>query len=264
MIIVGEKLNTSRQPVAEAVERRDAEYLAAQARAQVEAGADYVDVNAGTFLEREAECLAWMVEVVQKAVDTPLCLDSPSPEALSAALAVHQGRPLINSISLEPERLEALLPIVGGHDCRVVALCMARASMPTTVRERVEAAEELIERLTAAGVEPGDIFVDPLVQPVSVDTRMAEAVLGAIARISEAHPEVHTICGLSNVSYGLPRRKLINRNFLALAMDRGLAAAILDPTDPELMATMLSVEVLLDRDEFCEHYIDAYTQGRLG
>lgn len=264
MLIVGEKLNTSRKAVAEAVERRDADYLAAQAKAQVEAGADYVDVNAGTFLEREAESLAWMTETVQKAVDVPLCLDSPSPQALQAALAVHQGRPLINSISLEAERLDALLPIVTGHDCRVVALCMAKASMPTTVDERVQAADELIARLTDAGVSPGDIFVDPLVQPVAVDTKMGQAALGAIGRIAEDHPGVGTICGLSNVSYGLPHRRLLNRNFLALALDHGLAAAILDPTDQELMATMLSVELLLDRDEYCQNYIDAHTKGRLG
>ena len=263
MIVVAEKINTSRKSIEEAVERRDAAFIAGVAREQAEAGADYIDVNAGTFVERETECLCWLVETVQSAVDLPLSLDSPNPEALAEAIKRHRGEPMINSISLEPERFQSLLPVVTSAPCSVVALCMAQASMPTATEERVEVGGELIRRLTENGVALDKIFVDPLVQPVSVDTNMGAATLGAIGRIMGDFPGVNTICGLSNISFGLPLRRLINRSFLALAMSHGLSAAILDPTDRQLMATLRSVEMLLGRDEYCERFIEAYQQGSI-
>jgi 5-methyltetrahydrofolate--homocysteine methyltransferase len=168
---------------------------------------------------------------------------------------------MINSISLEKNRLEALLPIVTGQPCSVVALCMAERSMPSTVEERVEAGAELINTLTAKGMPIEKIYVDPLVQPVSVDTRMGLAVLGAILQIMGDFPGVNTICGLSNISFGLPERSLINRHFLALGMAHGLNAAILDPTDNKLMATLLSTNMLLGQDEYCEDFLNAYQDG---
>jgi 5-methyltetrahydrofolate--homocysteine methyltransferase len=263
MIIVGEKINTSRKSIAEAVEAKNADFIAEVAREQAEAGAHYIDVNAGTFLDKEVGYLCWLVEVVQNAVDLPLCLDSPNPQALAEAIKHHKGEPMINSISLEKERYEALLPVVTDHPCRVVALCMAETSMPNTVEERVEVGAELIDKLTKKGVPLEKIYLDPLVQPVSVDTGMGTAVLGAIDKIMNDFPGVHTICGLSNISFGLPMRKVINRNFLALCMASGLSAAILDPTDKQLMATLLSVQMLLGRDEYCGSFIEAYQSGRI-
>jgi 5-methyltetrahydrofolate corrinoid/iron sulfur protein methyltransferase len=236
MLIVGEKINTSRKRIAEAVEKRDASFIGKVAQSQAQAGAHYIDVNAGTFLEKEADCLCWLVEVVQSAVDLPVCLDSPNPDALIAAIKHHNGEPMINSISLEKDRFSALLPVVAGHPCCVVALCMAETSMPVTVEERVQ---------------------------VGSDIRMGNAILEAIRNLMNDFPGVNTICGLSNVSFGLPSRRLINRNFLALCMSYGLSAAILDPCDMELMSTLLAIELLLGRDEYCENFIDAYQNGRL-
>jgi 5-methyltetrahydrofolate--homocysteine methyltransferase len=263
MIIVGEKINTSRKSVEEAVERRDAAFIAGVAREQADAGANYIDVNAGTFVDREIDCLCWLVETVQGAVDLPLALDSPNPEAIAEAIKLHRGEPLINSISLEPDRLQSLLPVIASQPCSVVALCMAQASMPTTTEERVEVASELIKRLTERGVAMDRVFVDPLIQPVSVDTNMGIAALGAITRIMDDFPGVNTICGLSNISFGLPLRRLINRNFLALGMSHGLSAAILDPTDKQIMATLRSVQLILGRDEYCEKFIEAYQDGSI-
>ena len=263
MIVVGEKINTSRRSIAEAVEKQDAEFIVKVARDQAEAGAHYIDVNAGTFLDREVDRLCWLVETVQNGVDLPLCLDSPNPEALSEAMKLHRGEPMVNSISLEEDRFRDLVSTVTSRPCHVVALCMAQTSMPTTVEQRVQVGSELIEKLTEAGIPLEKIFVDPLVQPVSVDTRMGVATLGAISEIMRRFPGVHTICGLSNVSFGLPGRRLINRNFLALCMAHGLSAVIVDPTDRELMATLLSVEMLLGRDEYCEHFIEAYQSGQI-
>jgi cobalamin-dependent methionine synthase I len=261
MIIIGEKINTSRRGIAEAVEKKDVTAIQAVARAQVDAGAAYIDVNAGTFLEQEKVLLPWLVETVQEAVDTPLCLDSPNPEALKEAMAVHKGRPLINSISLEKDRYDALLPLVTENPCKVVALCMAETAMPIAADDRISAGAELIEKLTAAGMVLEDIFVDPLVQTISVDVRMGPAVLAAISGIAERFPGVGTICGLSNISFGLPARRLINRHFLALALAHGLSAAICDPTDKEIMSTLAAVNMLLGGDEYCTEFIEAYEKG---
>ncbi len=263
MIIVGEKINTSRKKISEAVEKRDAGFICQVAREQVEAGADFIDVNAGTFVEKETECLCWLVETVQSAVDVPLSLDSPSPRALAEAIKLHKGEPMINSISLEVERLGPILDIITSTPCHVVALCMGQASMPTTVEERFEVGSALIGRLTDAGFPLEKIHVDPLIQPVSVDLNMGLAALGTIKRLMTEFPGVNTICGLSNISYGLPRRHLINRNFLALAMSYGLSGAILDPNDKELMSTLFSIDMLLGRDEYCGRFITAFQNGRL-
>jgi len=263
MVIVGEKINTSRKNVEDAVRRRDAAAIAAMAREQAEAGAHYIDINAGTFVDEEVDCLCWLTETVQQAVPLPLSLDSPNPVALAEAMKLHRGEPMVNSISLEQERLDSLLPVITSQPCSVVALCMARTSMPVTTEERVQVGSELVETLTAEGVPREKIYVDPLIQPVSVNTDMGVAALGAIRRIMEDFPGVNTICGLSNVSFGLPERRLINRSFLALCMAYGLSAVILDPTDRQLMATLLSVELLLGRDEYCGNFIDAYQSGRI-
>jgi len=263
VIIVGEKINTSRKSIEQAVINRDSSFILNIAQEQAEAGAHYIDVNAGTFLDEEIDNLCWLVETVQSELDVPLALDSPSPKALEAAMKRHKGVPMINSISLEEDRFQSLLPVITSQPCHVVALCMSQTSMPTTVEDRVKVGSELIKRLTVEGIPLERIYVDPLIQPVSVDTNMGLASLGAIRRIMDDFPGVNTICGLSNISFGLPERRIINRNFLALCISYGLSAVILDPTDRELMTTLITVEMLLGRDEYCGNYIEAFQNGRL-
>jgi 5-methyltetrahydrofolate--homocysteine methyltransferase len=140
---------------------------------------------------------------------------------------------------------------------------MAQTSMPTTVEERVQVASELIRRLTDAGIALERIYIDPLVQPVSVDTNMGLSALGAIDKVMKNYPGVNTVCGLSNISFGLPGRRVINRSFLALGMAHGLSSVILDPCDKQLMATLLATEMILGRDEYCENYIEAFQNDRI-
>ena len=263
MIIVGEKINTSRKSISEAVRTKNASLIIKVAEDQMEAGAHYIDVNAGTFLEQESDCLCWLVETVQSKLDIPLCLDSPNPKALSAAMKLHKGTPMINSISLEEDRYQSLLPIITSEPCNVIALCVGQTAMPTTTKERVQVGSELINKLRDNGIPTERIYVDPLVQPVSVNTDMGVATLGAISEIMTNYSGINTICGLSNISYGLPERRIINRNFLALSISYGLTAAILDPTDKQLMSTLLATEMLLGKDEYCGNYIDAYQEGRI-
>ncbi|HID09825.1 MAG TPA: methyltetrahydrofolate cobalamin methyltransferase [Candidatus Latescibacteria bacterium] len=264
MLVVGELINASRKKVGEAIARRDADYIKKLARRQAEAGADFVDVNCGTFVEGEAELMGWLVDVVQEMVEKPLCIDTPNPEAMKVGLERHRnGRPMVNSVTEEPGRMDAVLPLILERKAKVVALCMSRAGMPSSAEERVEVARRLIGKLAEAGVPLDDIYVDPVVVPVGTDPQAGRAFLEAVRLIHEEFPEVHIICGLSNVSFGLPLRKLLNRNFLVMAMAMGLDAAILDPTDSGTIADICAVEALLGRDPFCMQYIEAYRGGRL-
>jgi cobalamin-dependent methionine synthase I len=218
MIIIGELINASRKPIKAAIEARDAETIQQVAKQQADAGADYIDVNAGVFADKEPEYLKWLVETVQQVSDIPCSIDSPDPAAIEAAMTVHRGVPMINSISLEKERCEKLMPVIAGTGMKVIALCMSDAGMPKTVDDRMRIAETLVNTLVNSSIAVENIFVDPLVQPVSVDSTFGMAFIDAIEGIMAAFEGVHTACGLSNISYGLPARKLINQTFITMAI----------------------------------------------
>jgi len=261
MIVIGELINASRKAIKAAIEAGDAEAIAKIARDQAEAGADYIDVNAGIFVGKEPEYLKWLVETVQQATDKPCAIDSPDPKAIEAALAVHKGTPMINSISLEKERYEKLLPVIAGTDLKVIALCMSDAGMPQTVADRMTIADELVGGLLKNNVAVENIFVDPLVQPVSVDTTFGLEFINTIEKIVAAFPGIHTACGLSNISYGLPARKFMNRIFVTMAIAKGLDGAIINPLDSRMMATIIAAEALAGRDSFCMNYLKAFRAG---
>ncbi|MCL4767409.1 MAG: dihydropteroate synthase [Hyphomicrobiaceae bacterium] len=264
MLIVAERINASRRAIRGALEAMDAGAIQREATAQAAAGAHYIDVNAGTFPGREAELLCWLVDVVQAATPLPLCLDCPDPAALAAALPrVKAPRPIINSINLEDDRFDRVLPLVRDFGAKVVALAQGQGVPPTTADGKADLAARLVERLVAAGVPLDDIYVDPLVFPVGVDPRSALATIDAIGEIMHRFPGVHTICGLTNVSHGLPARALVNRTFLVAAMGRGMDAAIIDPTDAHLMAAMRAAQAVLGRDEYCMAFIEEFMAGRV-
>ena len=263
MIIIGEKINGTWKKVREAVIARDAELIGDLAKRQAEAGADYLDVNAGTGPEREAEDMVWLVETVQAAVDKPLCIDSPSPEALRAGLQAHRGQAVVNSASAEASRMETVIALARDHGARLVALTLDNSGLPTTAGQRVDIAKRLAEAALTAGIVPDDLFIDPLARAVGIENEQGIAFLEAVAGIRQALPGVHIICGLSNISFQMPVRGLLNRTFLAMAMAKGLDAAIMDPLDHSLMATVCAAEALLARDEMCLGYLRAYRAGRL-
>ena len=263
MLIVGELINASRQAIEGAIEGRDAAAIQQVARDQQEAGADYIDVNAGVFVGEEAGHLTWLVRTVQQAVDAPCCIDSPDPAAVEAALKVHRGTAMVNSISLERERFDRMIPLLEGTDLRVVALCMSDEGMPRTADQRVRIAHGLVDRLVRHNVRPENIYVDPLVQPVSTDHELGPAFLDAVGRIRAEIPGVHVICGLSNISYGLPERRLVNQTFAVMAVARGLDALIVNPLDRRMMAGLRAALVLAGRDPFCMGYLEAFRAGRL-
>lgn len=262
MLIVAERINASRKAIRAALEVMDAAAIQREARSQDAAGADYIDVNGGTFPGREPELLTWLVETVQQVTDKPLCLDSPDASALAAALPRVKTRPpMINSINLERDRYERILPLALEYRAKLVALCQGEGVPAANAAQKVELATELVERLTRAGIALDDIYVDPLVFPLGTDSGSAQATIDAIGEIMQRFPGVHTICGLTNVSHGLPARKLINRTFLVGAMGRGMDAAIVDPTDPQLVSALYAARAVFGRDEYCMGLIEAFRDG---
>ena len=263
MLIIAERINASRKKIAAAIAATDAEFIQREAKAQDLAGADYIDVNAGIFVGNESEKLRWVIQVVQDVTDKPLCIDSPDPAVIGAMLPFVKMTPMINSITLEPSRLERILPLVVEHKTKVIALCQAEHETAETAETKVALAGRIIEKLTGAGVPLDDIYIDPLVYPLSTNPQSARATLDAIGMIMEKFPGAHTICGLTNVSYGLPARKLINRAFLAVAIAMGLDSAIIDPTDTLLYAMLKAVTLVVGKDDFCMDYIGAFRKGRV-
>jgi 5-methyltetrahydrofolate--homocysteine methyltransferase len=263
MLIIAERINSSRKAIAKAIADGDRAFVQGEAKSQAAAGAHYIDVNAGTFVGEEAAKLRWVVDAVQEATELPLCIDSPDPEVIRAMLPLLKKTPMINSITLEPSRLAGVLPLVVEYRTTVIALCQSEEAMSETADQKVELAGQLVERLTGAGVPRDAIYIDPLVYPLSTNPQSAAATLEAIGSIMERFPGVHTICGLTNVSYGLPARKVVNRAFLAAAIAHGLDAAIIDPTDKPLFAMLKAASLVAGKDDYCMEYICAFREGRI-
>ncbi|MHB9037646.1 MAG: dihydropteroate synthase [Armatimonadota bacterium] len=269
MLIVGERINTSRkvkgEPVIEtSVRNRDADFIKDLARKQFEAGATYIDVNAGTLTSGEPEAVEWLTQVVMEAVDAPISFDTPNPTALERGLKAYdsaKGQPLINSITAESERYQKILPFVLQYKAKVIALAMDDSGIQADPGKRLTVARKLIQDLTAAGVPLEDIYVDPLTFPIGTGSDVAVTMLDIIEKLRSEFPGVHIIAGLSNISHGMPVRKLLNQAMTILCMGKGLDAGIVDPNDRYLMAMIAATESLLGRDEYCMNYISMSREG---
>lgn len=261
--VIGERINTSRKKVQEAVANRDADYIIDDVTKQQEAGAAFIDVNAGARIGHETEDMKWLIDTIQPIVKVPLALDSPDPAVLEMAFGMVENEPMINSISLEKERFDAMMPFLEGKACKVIALCMDDAGMPNSASDIIERANSLVKALNGIGIATSSIYVDPLVQPISVDSNKGVMVLDAVRGIKANFPDIHITGGLSNISYGLPQRKIINRTFVTLMMDAGMDSAIIDPLDPKIMATIKTADMLLGNDNFCGNYLKGVRSGAI-
>ena len=269
MLIVGERINTSRKIKGEAViegavNNRDAAYIKDLAVKQLEAGATYIDVNCGTLTSGEPEALEWLTKVVMEAVDAPISFDTPNPAALEKALAVYdaaKGQPMINSITAESERYANVLPFVLKHKAKVIALAMDDTGIQQDAAKRHAVATKLIKDLTAAGVPLADIYVDPLTFPIANGSDFGVAMLDIIEKVKAEYPGVNLIAGLSNISHGMPCRKILNQAMTVLCMGKGLDAGIVDPNDRYLMALIYATEALLGKDDFSINYITKSREG---
>ena len=264
MVIVGEKINTSLKGITEAIKAKDKEFIQELAVRQSKQGSDYIDVNCGTLIDVEEEMLPWLVEIVQEVVDKPCCIDSPNPKALESALKVHKGVPMINSITAEKSRYDDVIKLVKQYDAKIVALLIDDANGISPSDEvRTKIGIELINKMHEDGIQYENMYIDPLIQPISTDSNMGLVALNTIANIKQNSPEVHFMCGLSNISFGLPNRGLLNRTYLAMCMHAGLDGAVLDPGNSKMMSMIFAGEALLNKDRFTKKYLKAHRKGLL-
>lgn len=267
MLVIGENINASNKLVAEAIAKRDEEFLVNLAKAQARSGADFIDVNAGSgygSLQETTAAIRWLVGIIQAAIKQPLAIDSDSPEVIEAALQEYHGeRLIINSITAEPARLESIGPLVAERQAHVIALAMGTEGIPDRVEKRLAACEQIMAYLTGLGVKAEQVLFDPLVLPIAVDTRQGLVTLKTIEQIKSRYPDAKTVMGLSNISYGLPRRKLVNRAFLLMAAYAGLDAVIVDPLDNKAMSLIKVADMLVGKDPSCRAYLRAHRKGNI-
>jgi 5-methyltetrahydrofolate--homocysteine methyltransferase len=259
-VIIGERINpTGRKLLAEEMRAGDFSRVQADALAQVAAGAQVLDINAGIPLADEPALLARAIKLVQALTDVPLSIDSSMAEALAAGLAAYDGKALLNSVTGEEERLERILPLVRKHGAAVIAICHDDSGISQDVNVRFEVARKIVQRAADHGIPAADVVVDPLVMPVGAVSDAAVQVMQLIRRL-RGELKVNTTCGASNVSFGLPNRRGLNAGFLSMAMGAGLSSAITNPLEADLMQAIRAADVLLDHDAQCSRWIEAYRE----
>ena len=257
-VVIGERINpTGRKILAEEMKNGDYRRVEADAIAQVAAGAQMLDVNAGIPLADEPAILAEAVQLVQSATDAPLSIDSSIVAALEAGLAVYRGKALVNSVTGEEERLESVLPLVARHGAAVVAISNDETGISEDPDVRFEVARKIVQRAEDHGIPRADVVVDPLVMPIGAINGAGRQVMRLARRLRE-ELKVNTTCGASNVSFGLPNRNGINSAFLTMAIGAGLTSAIANPLHGEVMQAVLGADVMMGQDPDCARWIRKY------
>lgn len=264
LIIIGEKINGTIPSVKEAIANRDEQYIRDLAVKQAEAGADYIDVCAGTAPEIEAETLKWLMDIVQDAVDTPLCIDSPNPRVIEQVLKYAEQPGIINSVSEEGDKCEVIYPLMQGTAWQVIALTCDNKGIPSGVEQRVDITRMLVEKAQKYDITPDRIHIDPLVMALSADNQSLIKFVDTLAAVKKLYPTIKVTSGLSNISFGMPLRKIINQHFLAIAIYAGMDSAIMDPCNRDMLTTLLATEALLGRDRYCRNFSNAYRKNKIG
>lgn len=254
-VLIGERINpTGRKKLAAELAAGDFSTMESDAVAQVAAGAHVLDINAGVPAADEAQLMTDMVKIAQRLVDVPLCIDSSMVPALEAGLAAYDGKALVNSVTGEEQSLENVLPLIKKYGAAVVAICNDEGGISEDPDVRFEVARKIKNRAMDHGIPAADVVVDPLVMPVGVVGNAGRAVLSLVRRVRE-ELELNTICGASNVSFGLPDRQCLNAAFLAMLIGAGLTSAIANPLHEEVMAGITGAEVLAGLDHRCKRWM---------
>lgn len=259
MLIIGELLNSTRKEVKEALKTKDEATIQRLAREQVEAGADILDINTATSMDKEIDDLKWVIGLIHDEVgEVRLSIDTPNPKAMAVGLELCRTRPVINSINNDPELQQELIPLIKGCDADIIGLTIgAKKGIPKTVAERLQEAEQMVTTLEGAQVDLNRLYIDPLVLPIGSDQTQASFAIDAIREIKNRYGSrgVKTSTGLTNASFGLPNRSLLNQAFLAMLLEAGLDMSIIDPTDEGMKNTLRASEALLGIDAHCVKYI---------
>jgi 5-methyltetrahydrofolate--homocysteine methyltransferase len=259
-VMIGERINpTGRKLLAEEMARGDYSRVVADALAQVEAGAQMLDVNAGIPLADEPKILAECIKVVQETVDVPLSIDSSIVAALEAGLAAYKGKPLLNSVTGEEERLEHVLPLVKKYDCAVIAISNDETGISEDPDVRFAVAKKIVERAADYGIARENVVVDPLVMPVGAINDAGRKLIHLLRRLRE-ELRVNTSCGASNFSFGLPNRRGLGAAFLPMMIGAGLTSAIMNPLHPEDLQAVGGADVVMGNDPNCAAWIKRYRE----
>lgn len=262
LVLIGERINTSVKKIRSAVKKKDAAVIKDIARKQDEAGVHYLDINCETEFFNEKEHMKWLVKIVQQETSKPLCIASQNPEVLEAGLELHKnGQPLINHVTAEKEKFKTVTSLALRYNAKIIALLKDDSGIPQTTEEKVNIADTFISELAKRGISQKNIFVDPFVKPISTGSNAGIEVLETFRRIKEKYPGIYCLCGVSNISYGLPNRKILNHAFMVQSMAFGAEAFILNPLDNRLMGFIYASQVLLGRDQFCSEFLTAHRKG---
>ena len=259
-VIIGERINpTGRKVLAAEMAADDFSRIEADAVAQVQAGAQMLDVNAGIPLADEPALLARAVRLVQSVTDAPLSIDSSIVAALESGLEAYVGKALVNSVTGEEERLESVLPLIRKYGAAVVAISNDETGISENPDVRFEVAKKIVERAADHGIPRSDIVVDPLVMPIGAINRAGRQVMHILRRL-HGELKVNSTCGASNISFGLPNRHGINSTFLSMAITAGMTSAITNPMHGDIVQTCLAADVMMGHDPDCRRWIAKYRE----
>jgi 5-methyltetrahydrofolate corrinoid/iron sulfur protein methyltransferase len=262
MLIIGELINGMYKEIGKAIKEKNKAVIQKCALAQINAGADALDVNCGPASGNPASDIQWLIETIQEVTDKPLSLDSSKPQVIESGLKVTKNKAIINSTTADPQKLELLVPLAKKHNAKLIGLAISSKGIPQNKDQRLELAASIVAYCMEQGFNIEDLYLDPIVMPVNVAQAQQRDILEAIHEFKIiSQPSPKTIVGLSNVSQGTKVRSLINRTFLVMAAAYGLDGAILDPLDKELMDAAITSDLILNKQIYCDSYLDAYRKS---
>lgn len=258
MILIGERINAGFKDIKNAIMNKDGDVIKEWAKKQAAAKATYLDVNLGTA-SNKPEDLCWMIQMVQEEVDLPISIDNNKITMLKEAIPICKKPPLVNSITADEAKLDQILPLVAEHKASIIGLVMDESGSPKNADKRVENAGRIFAKIMEYGLEAEQLFLDPIVMPLKFMQEQAQEILKAANQFQLfSDPPCHIVCGLSNISNGTKHKKLINRVYASMLIANGLDAVILDVTDEDLVNTILTAELVMNRSIYADSYIQAF------
>lgn len=263
MFVISERINGMFRRVRNAIAEKDVAAIQQIAKEQLAAGSDALDINVGPASADKIGAMQWLVESVQEVTDKPLCLDTPIPEVMEAALKVCDNPKIINSTNGEKEKLDALLPLAAEYNAEIIGLAMDSKGIPRDAAGRVEIALQILASAMEHGIEPNRLYIDPVALPVNAVQRQSPNTLEALSQIRLlSDPPPKTVVGLSNVSQGAPMRSLLNRTYVVMCIASGLDAAVMDPEDRELMDAAITADLLMNKAIYADDFLKAYRASK--